>query len=86
MFWLTWTFLASQYGSHPYLFSLSTVPFEQFVVFFMLGMFPNTLLNLLIGEALAEASEPMVKMPIHTFPRFCLCAKLSRQLTADYHD
>jgi len=49
-------FMPVPYGSHPYLFALSEVPFEQFVVFFMLGMLPNTILNLLIGEALAEAS------------------------------
>ena len=54
---------APQYGSHPYLFALSTVPFEQFVAFFMLGMIPNTILNLLIGEALSEASEPHVSDP-----------------------
>lgn len=51
-------FMPVPYGSHPYLFALSTVPFEQFVAFFMLGMIPNTILNLLIGEALSEASEP----------------------------
>jgi len=53
-------FMPVPYGSHPYLFSLTTVPFEQFVFFFMLGMIPNTILNLLIGEALSEAADPEV--------------------------
>ncbi|KAJ1494758.1 hypothetical protein T484DRAFT_1926716 [Baffinella frigidus] len=51
-------FMPVPYGSHPYLFSLSDVPFEQFVLFFMMGMVPNTILNLLIGVALSDASEP----------------------------
>ena len=50
-------FMPIPYGSHPYLFSLTSVPFEQFVVFFMLGMVPNTILNLLIGAAISEAAE-----------------------------
>ena len=50
-------FMPVPYGSHPYLFSLTSVPFEQFVVFFMLGMIPNTVLNLLIGAAISEAAE-----------------------------
>jgi len=29
-------FMPIPYGSHPYLFSLTGVPFEQFVFFFML--------------------------------------------------
>ncbi len=29
-------FMPVPYGSHPYLFSLTAVPFEQFVFFFML--------------------------------------------------
>lgn len=51
-------FMPVPYGSHPYLFSLTEVPFEQFVFFFMLGMIPVTALNLLIGVALADATEP----------------------------
>jgi len=37
--------------------AVCSVPFEQFVFFFMLGMVPNTILNLLIGAAIAEATE-----------------------------
>mmetsp|Transcript_12892 Transcript_12892/g.25690 ORF Transcript_12892/g.25690 Transcript_12892/m.25690 type:complete len:279 (-) Transcript_12892:113-949(-) len=51
-------FMPVPYGSHPYLFSMTTIPFEQFVLFFMLGMIPNTILNLLIGQALSEAAAP----------------------------
>jgi len=50
-------FMPIPYGSHPYLFSLTSIPFEQFVFFFMLGMIPNTILNLLIGAAISEAAE-----------------------------
>mmetsp|Transcript_47855 Transcript_47855/g.113278 ORF Transcript_47855/g.113278 Transcript_47855/m.113278 type:complete len:283 (+) Transcript_47855:108-956(+) len=51
-------FMPVPYGSHPYLFSMTTIPFGQFVLFFMMGMIPNTILNLLIGQALAEAAAP----------------------------
>lgn len=50
-------FIPMPYGMNRYLFSLTNVPFVQYNLFFMIGMVPNTVLNLLIGAALAEASE-----------------------------
>ena len=50
-------FIPMPYGMNRYLFSLTNVPFLQYNVFFMIGMVPNTALNLIIGAALAEASE-----------------------------
>jgi uncharacterized membrane protein YdjX (TVP38/TMEM64 family) len=50
-------FIPMPYGMNRYLFSLTNVPFLQYNFFFMIGMVPNTVLNLLIGAALAEASE-----------------------------
>lgn len=49
-------FIPMPYGMNRYLFSLTDVPFSQYTVFFMVGMVPNTLLNLLVGAALSEAS------------------------------
>uniref|UniRef100_A0A7S1MZ39 VTT domain-containing protein n=1 Tax=Hemiselmis andersenii TaxID=464988 RepID=A0A7S1MZ39_HEMAN len=51
-------FMPIPYGSHGYLFALSDVPFSQFLPVFIFGMLPNTCINLLIGEAMSEASDP----------------------------
>ena len=45
------------YGMNRYLFSLTNVPFVSYNAFFLVGMIPNTSLNLLIGVALAQASD-----------------------------
>jgi uncharacterized membrane protein YdjX (TVP38/TMEM64 family) len=50
-------FIPMPYGMNRYLVSLTNVPFGPYNLFFMVGMIPNTGLNLLIGAALAEASE-----------------------------
>jgi hypothetical protein len=55
-------FMPIPFGSHPYLFALSAVPFDQFVLVFVVGMIPSTVLNLLIGQALEEATAPEVRL------------------------
>ena len=50
-------FIPMPYGMNRYLVSLTNVPFLPYSGWFMIGMIPNTLLNLLIGAALAEAAQ-----------------------------
>ncbi len=50
-------FIPMPYGMNRYLFSLTNVPFVSYNAFFLVGMIPNTSLNLLIGVALAQASD-----------------------------
>jgi uncharacterized membrane protein YdjX (TVP38/TMEM64 family) len=40
-------FMPIPYGAHIYLFAISSVPFEQFIAFAMMGMMPYTFLGML---------------------------------------
>eukprot|EP00291_Cryptomonas_curvata_P021512 CAMPEP_0172169556 /NCGR_PEP_ID=MMETSP1050-20130122/10769_1 /TAXON_ID=233186 /ORGANISM="Cryptomonas curvata, Strain CCAP979/52" /LENGTH=142 /DNA_ID=CAMNT_0012840623 /DNA_START=721 /DNA_END=1149 /DNA_ORIENTATION=+ len=50
-------FMPVPYGAHIYLFAISSVPFEQFIAFAMIGMMPYTFLDLLVGHALSDAEH-----------------------------
>jgi len=50
-------FIPMPYGTHAYFFSVSECSFWNFVWVFEIGMIGHTLLNLAVGDALAQSSD-----------------------------
>ncbi len=64
-------FMPVPYGAHIYLFAISSVPFDQFIAFAMIGMMPYTLLGMQTHlESVSQKKQNL------THPRAFLLADL----------
>jgi hypothetical protein len=81
-------FMPIPYGAHIYLFAISSVPFEQFIAFAMMGMMPYTFLGMLQNRSFSSIRFRLVDQPFHdvislfvtrSSSRPCACRRRARK-------